>query len=277
MAEVQTVSVAEALVLVETGAVRVLDVRSPGEYAELGHIPGSCLIPVELLSSAPAVLGPGLPVLVCCEHGVRSRQAAWFLSEAGLENVLDLEGGLCGWPGPREFGPGRVSGPTPWLLHHARLLPRGGEALDVASGRGRDALFLAALGLSVVALDRDPEAIRALQAVSERLRLPIAARVVDLEQDGYVVPRDAYSVVIVFRYLHRPLIPRLLEAVAPGGILVYETYTTAQKGRGHPQNPDFLLEPGELVGFVRGWEVLDHREGEFPEGALASLVARRLG
>jgi len=63
---------------------------------------------------------------------------------------------------------------------------------------------------------------------------------------------EAYELVLVVHYLHRPLFPSLVRALAPGGLLLYETFTTAQAARGKPTNPDFLLEPGELLEAVRG-------------------------
>ncbi|HWX23620.1 MAG TPA: rhodanese-like domain-containing protein [Vicinamibacteria bacterium] len=268
-------SSSEALGLVASGAVRVLDVRSPEEYAQLGHIPGSLLIPAPFVVSAPAVLEDGPPLLVCCEHGVRSRHAAALLSRAGLPGVLNLLGGMSVWPGPREMAEGRILGPSAWLLGNADLLPRRGRVLDVASGRGRHALLLGAMGLSVKAVDRDREALGALGGWAERLGVSLETEVLDLETDGGNLGQDAYALILVFRYLHRPLVPRLLAALAPGGVLLYETYTKDQAKRGCPTNPAFLLEPGELLSLMGGLEVLRHREGDFEEGCLASVAARR--
>ena len=102
----------------------MLDVRTPAEYEELGHIPGAWLLPVDLIVSAPAVLPPGdRPVLVVCEHGVRSVHAANVLAQAQVP-VLNMTGGMARWTGPRAFGPGEVHGPSDWLLANADLLPR---------------------------------------------------------------------------------------------------------------------------------------------------------
>ena len=137
----RTIDHAEAQRLLEAGEVTVLDVRTPGEYEQLGHIPHAWLLPVDLIASAPAVLPKDdRPVLVYCEHGVRSVAASRLLSAAGIDRVLNLAGGLAVWTGPREFGPGVLRGPSPWLIENADLLPRGGKVLDVACGRGRHAL-----------------------------------------------------------------------------------------------------------------------------------------
>ena len=86
---------------------------------------------------------------------------------------------------------------------------------------------------------------------------------------------STYDVIVVVHYLHRPLFPALIEALTPGGLLVYETFTRAQAARGKPTNPDFLLEPGELLDLVRPLEVLASREGDYDGRMVASVIARR--
>ena len=115
---------------------RLASTSSSGTFA------GAWLLPVDLIASAPAVLPEdGRPVLVYCEHGVRSVAASRLLSAAGIDRVLNLAGGLAVWTGPREFGPGVLRGPSSWLIQNADLLPRGGKVLDVACGGGRHALL----------------------------------------------------------------------------------------------------------------------------------------
>ena len=97
----------------------------------------------------------------------------------------------------------------------------------------------------------------------------------DLESDENPFRGAAYDVIVVVHYLHRPLFPVLIDAVAPGGLLVYETFTLAQAARGKPTNPDFLLKPGELLELVRPLEVLVSREGDFDGRMIASVLARR--
>jgi SAM-dependent methyltransferase len=171
-----------------------------------------------------------------------------------------------------------MSAPSSWLVQHAGLLPREGRALDVACGRGRHALWLAERGLTTVAVDHNADAIRELNDAARQHGLPLRAEVGDLESD--VNPfRDeaAFDVIVVVHYLHRPLFPALLDALAPGGLLIYETFTRAQAARGKPTNPDFLLNPGELIELVRPLEVLASREGDFDGRMIASVIARRRG
>ena len=165
--------------------------------------------------------------------------------------------------------------PTRWLVDHAHLLPASGTALDVASGSGRNALWLAARGLDTLALDRDAAAVAGIRDVAARLAVPLRAEVQDLEAEGATLPVEAFDVVVVVHYLHRPLFPALKAALRPGGLLVYETFTRAQALRGKPTNPAFLLEPGELLDRVAPFQILAEREGDFEGKMLASVIAVR--
>jgi SAM-dependent methyltransferase len=167
--------------------------------------------------------------------------------------------------------------PAAWLLENADLLPRGGAVLDVACGRGRHALWLAGAGFQVRAVDRHREAIELLRTTARQLGLSIDCAVIDLETDP---PPDlgtaCCDAIIVFNYLHRPLMPMLLGALAVGGRLVYETFTVAQAERGHPKNPHYLLKPGELRTLVAPLRVLRYREGDVEGRCVASIVAERV-
>ena len=165
--------------------------------------------------------------------------------------------------------------PSRWLVDHAHILPRAGDALDVASGSGRNAFWLAARGLKTVAVDRSPESVAGIRATAAQRHLPIHTVVVDLEIEGASLPVSAFDVVVVVHYLHRALFPALKDALRPGGLLVYETFTRAQALRGRPTNPDFLLEPGELRTLVAPLDILFEREGDFEGKMLASVIAAR--
>jgi SAM-dependent methyltransferase len=166
--------------------------------------------------------------------------------------------------------------PARWLVEHEYLLPESGEALDVASGTGRHALWLAERGLLTRAIDSDEAAVAFVRDAARRRGLPLLADVVDLEQGTEVLPRDSFDVIVVVHYLHRPLFPDLRAALRRDGILVYETFTRAQAERGKPTNPAFLLEPGELRELVQPLEIVVEREGDFEGKMLASVIARRL-
>lgn len=168
--------------------------------------------------------------------------------------------------------------PSSWLVEHLDLLPRGGTVLDVACGRGRHALFLARAGFRVHAIDRDRDAVAFVRAAAREGGLAVECEARDLEGDP---PPDLgqamYDVIVVFNYLHRPLFPSLRRALAPGGHLIYETFTTAQAARGRPSNPAFLLHSGELRTLVAPLVVLRSREGDFEGRFVASIVAAASG
>ena len=277
----QDVAVTEALDLVRNDEVRVLDVRTPAEYENLGHIPASTLVPMNLLPVALAMLAQeDKPFLICCEHGIRSVAAAEFLAHSGCGKILNLVGGMSVWTGPREFTPGTPfgpHGPSSWLIQNADLLPEKGAILDVACGRGRHALLLAAAQFDVLAVDNKAEVIETLRLTAKNAEIPLRTEVVDLEVAGVNLRTDEFDVVLVVHYLFRPLFPTLIRALRPGGILLYETFTVDQAAHGRkPSNPAFLLKPGELLELVRPLEVVRQREGEFEDRCVASVVARKL-
>jgi rhodanese-related sulfurtransferase len=267
---------ADAARLLAEGAVTVVDVRTPDEYARLGHLPGARLLPVDVVAAGPAVLPEdGRPLLVYCEHGIRSAHAARVLASAGTTPVLELAGGLAEWTGPREFGAGRLEGPTGWLLDNADLLRPRMRMLDVAAGRGRHALVAAAAGFDVLAVDRDALLMARLADLAQAMGLAVRTKVQDLESGAAPFGDEVYDLVVVVHYLHRPLMPALVRAVAPSGLLIYETFTRAQAARGQPTNPAFLLDPGELPRLIAPLEVVRSREGEFDGRDVASVAAIR--
>jgi len=148
--------------------------------------------------------------------------------------------------------------------------------LDVACGRGRHALWLASQGFDVHAIDRNAEAIAAVAAIANRLDLRLSCAIVDLETDPPPgLGAAVYDAVLVFNYLHRPLMPRLKDAIKPGGRIFYETFTVRQAERGHPRNPAFLLKDGELAELMAPYRILRSREGDIDGRFIASIVAER--
>lgn len=137
--------------------------------------------------------------------------------------------------------------PSPWVRRWAGLISAGGRVLDVACGAGRHARLLAKLGFEVEAVDRDIDSLARL-AGAPRIR----ARAADLESGPWPYRAEKFDGIVVCNYLHRPLFSRLMESLAPGGILIYETFAAGNEAYGRPSNPDFLLKPGELLDFARG-------------------------
>jgi SAM-dependent methyltransferase len=132
-------------------------------------------------------------------------------------------------------------------VRFAPLIPGVARVLDVATGRGRHARFFAARGARVVAVDRDPAACRALAEAPG-----IDVRICDLEAAPWPFQDESFDAIIVVNYLHRPLFAPLLASLAPGGVVLYETFASGNAVFGKPSNPDFLLLPNELLDLARG-------------------------
>lgn len=169
-------------------------------------------------------------------------------------------------------------GPSAFLVENAELLPEGGRALDVAMGSGRNALYLASLGFEVTGVEVSPVACEQALEAARAAGLRIEAVCADLE--SWEAPEAAFDVVINFNYLQRDLCPLLAAALKPGGVLVFETFTTEQRRFGWgPKHDAFLLRPGELRELFPELEALAYREEvrETERGmrAAAGLVARR--
>ena len=156
--------------------------------------------------------------------------------------------------------------PAPFLVEHASLLAPG-RTLDLAAGSGRNAVFLASRGHRVLAVDVSLEALQTL-----RRRAPaIASAQVDLDRPCFR-PGSVDNVVCV-NFLDRRLFPEILGWIRPGGVLLYDTFLIDQRAVGHPRNPAFLLERGELLERLSGERVLHYREGAVRSEAETSFRA----
>ena len=154
--------------------------------------------------------------------------------------------------------------PSRWVARFAPLVAPGGRVLDVASGRGRHALFFASRGCHVVAVDRDSAALAVLEHVAG-----VSPFVADLESAAWPAHLGTFDAIVVTNYLHLPLFSPMLASLADDGVLIYETFAQGNERYGKPANPDFLLARDELlerlgealvvVGFEQGLQ-----DGERP-------------
>jgi SAM-dependent methyltransferase len=176
----------------------------------------------------------------------------------------------------------RVSPPSSFFsdqLDRIRTASRLGAVLDLACGRGRHCLAAAEAGVAVIGIDRNRDSLAELQDTASRRRLAVQTVLADLESPAEIpIARERCGVVLVFRYLHRPLSRAITRILAPGGLLIYETFTADQAELGNgPRNPHFLLQRGELCDLFSELEIVEHWEGVNPDphpAALARLVAR---
>jgi SAM-dependent methyltransferase len=166
--------------------------------------------------------------------------------------------------------------PSPWVCRWAHLVAAGGAVLDVAAGAGRHARWFAARGHPVTAIDRDTNALAALAGIAG-----ITTLAADLEDHApdtatpWPLPAGArFAAVVVTNYLHRPLFQHLAGALAPGGVLIYETFARGNETVGKPSRPAFLLAPGELLDVARGrLRVLAYEDG-FVAAPRAAFIQR---
>ena len=185
------------------------------------------------------------------------------------------EAGHAGWD---ERHRGKLAREAePFLLAMLERIPRG-VVLDVAAGRGRNALALARAGNAVVAVDYSAEAMRLLAGTARDARLAIWPVVANL--DSFHLKDESFDAIVNINFLDRALFPNFARALRPGGVLIADTFLVDQAAIGHPRDPRFLLARGELRALAGGLEVEEYRQGivTYPNGERAyraSMLARR--
>lgn len=151
-----------------------------------------------------------------------------------------------------------------------------GPVLDLAGGTGRNALYVARLGLPVVVVDISREALHLLHRVVRAEQLPV--RLVQADLEDFPLPEEQFGTILNIRYLQRSLFPAIKKAVRPGGLVLVETFLMEQQMLGHPRNPEHLLHRGELSTVFADFQTLEEQEGLLKDNGpayLARLVARR--
>lgn len=143
-----------------------------------------------------------------------------------------------------------------WIQRWSHVVAPGGSVLDVACGRGRHLRWFARLGHPVTGVDRNREALAGLDAIGEIVHA-------DIESGPWPFAARTFDAVVVTNYLWRPLLPTLLASVAPGGVLLYETFAVGNAALGRPRNPSFLLQDGELLRACAPpqWQVVAYENG----------------
>jgi tellurite methyltransferase len=176
-----------------------------------------------------------------------------------------------------------VSDASPHVRAHLDRLREAavlGPVVDLACGRGRNALAIAASGIPVLGVDRSAGLLRELCGAARERGLPVRAVRADLESaPAPPLAERRCGALVVCRYLHRPLSSALEALLAPGGWLLYETFTIHQRDLGYgPENPAFLLKPDELPSLFPGLEIALHWEGVSDEprpAAVARIAAQK--
>ncbi|MGY4829675.1 class I SAM-dependent methyltransferase [Sphaerotilaceae bacterium SBD11-9] len=141
-----------------------------------------------------------------------------------------------------------------WVQRWSHLLPPAASVLDVACGSGRHVRWFAERGCQVTGVDRDAAAVEPLRSLAEVL-------VADIEGGPWPLAGRRFDAIVVTNYLWRPLLPALIESLNEGGVLIYETFADGNQTVGKPSNPDFLLQPGELLQATQGLRVVAYEDG----------------
>jgi rhodanese-related sulfurtransferase len=279
---VRAVEVAE--VAGELTAHALLDVRDEEAFRR-GHLSGSGHLPLAELAERRSELPPrDAKLLVVGADGAQAHDAAQALEALGYSQVvwLDAPAQHCA-SGLLDAAPAvPLWRPSPFLEHVRSRLPDPSRlacrVLDLAAGAGRESVWMALQGYAVDAWDHDRGALDKAAALARRHGVAISTEVRNLEIRDPRLPIEAHDVVMVFRFLHRPLFPQIARAVALGGWVVYETYLRGQERFGRPKHPRFLLDSGELPRHFPGFEVVDYQELTPESGPmLARLLARKTG
>jgi len=147
--------------------------------------------------------------------------------------------------------------PSPWIVRWSHLLAADARVLDVACGNGRHMQWFAERGHAVTGVDRSPEAA----STAGRFGPVVQA---DIEAGPWPFAGQGFGAVIVTNYLWRPRLPDIVAAVAPGGVLLYETFAAGNETVGKPSRPDFLLAPGELLAACASLRVVAFEDGFLP-------------
>ncbi len=157
---------------------------------------------------------------------------------------------------------------SPWVRRWSHLVAPGASVLDLACGSGRHTRWFAGRGCHVTGVDRDAAALQALGGIAELI-------VADLEGAPWPLSGRKFDAVIVTNYLWRELLPRIVESLAPNGVLIYETFALGQASIGKPSNPVFLLHPGELLSVAMGLHIVAFEDGfeSTPERFVQRIVA----
>jgi SAM-dependent methyltransferase len=144
--------------------------------------------------------------------------------------------------------------PSAWVQRWSHLVPEGGAVLDVACGLGRHMRWFHALNHPVAGVDRSPEAIKSVAHLGD-------AVLADIEGGPWPFAGRCFAGVVVTHYLWRPLLAQIVDTVAPGGVLLYETFAHGNATVGKPSRPEFLLQPGELLAACAGLRIVAYEDG----------------
>ncbi|MAZ66641.1 MAG: hypothetical protein CMF25_05990 [Kangiellaceae bacterium] len=277
-------SLIEALV---NQPICIVDLRNTSDFVE-NHIAKSISIPCHQLAERLFELpSKAHPLWVVGE--ARSIEVATdFLSQRGyhIQGETAVENIDWKWLSSiraRQFG-GEMPvlwHPTPILKKYHHLIAQHRQttpttALDLGCGSGRDALYLSMLGCDTTGLDIRQDLLDKAVVMAEQYDCQFTPWCVDIEAEPHLLSPNCYDIIVVFRYLHRPLFPYIKQALKPGGLIFYQTFMQGAERFGKPKNPRYLLQGGELTQTFSDYKVIVKVEENLHDGRpISSLVAQK--
>jgi len=258
----------------------LIDLRPEPDFLS-AHDPAAANIPVEELATRVHELpSKGKGVRVTDPNPTRAESAADFFHQRGTPVIIEP------FDATRQTSVGRshvrLWDPSPFLVESLDRIASQRDlanlsALDIASGTGRDAVYMATRNLRVTAIDLLPDALTRADDLARHTGVTITTICHDLEQSNSLPPESTADIVTVFRYLHRPLFPAISQAIAPGGYIVYETFHERNRETGQrPSSAAHLLRSAELPTFFPDFQILLFRDAAPRDGRwFSSLLARK--
>ena len=160
--------------------------------------------------------------------------------------------------------------PSDWIRRWSHLVRPGGTVLDVACGMGRHLRWFHEQNHAVTGVDKARAAIDSISNLGEAI-------CADIESSPWPLAGRTFDGVVVTNYLWRPLLPTIIASVAPGGVLLYETFAAGNETVGKPSRADFLLKPGELLAACAGLRIVAYEDGFLaaPERFVQRIAAVR--
>lgn len=189
---------------------------------------------------------------------------------------------MASWDERYSRGEHATAEPSKLLVRVVKNL-KPGRALDIACGAGRHTVYLASHGWDVTAVDSSGVGIEILNKRARAAGVTVNAQVADLEHGEFQIEKEAYDLICDFYYLQRDLFRKVFEGLRVGGTFVAAIHMVDDSPEVKPMNPDFLLQPGELRQFFRGWEIeLYHETADHDADAgdhtrrTAEIIARKI-
>ena len=262
-----------------------IDLRE-AEAFQTEHIAGTTSLPWQRLPRSMHELPDKHQALKLIGTDEQLEQAQEFLSEKGyeVEGMQTLNEDFWQWARSQQLTESGCKTIPLWranplLCNHIEKIESltvGRDALDIACGAGRDSVFLANRGWTVNAIDSNPDALARCQQLAASMNTRLDTQCLDLEQTQPVMANPKADLIVVMRYLHRPLLPYLAEWLNPGGVLCYSTFMVGSEQFGSPRNPNYLLKQNELAQTYLDMNIIHDERVELPDGRpVAYFIAQK--